>query len=157
MAQDILTDSEWSGSNMKPEPDEIADSLWAQKIAENTGFLYYRRRQAIQFALQCVNGPSSVVTNPTIGTVFFEKFPGHGTMTGTIITESTAPGAQIFCSVDGTLVHTNPGGTTMNFTYSMDISHLPDDSLIQASVQMTANVPGNNVVLLRGWSAWTNA
>ncbi len=42
MASNITTTAAFTTTNMKPDPGEQADALWAQKSVDNGGHLYYR-------------------------------------------------------------------------------------------------------------------
>lgn len=82
MAANIETTAAFATQNMKPDPGEQADALWAQKIADNTGYLYYRPFPGPSFRIDSYNTPGGGTRS---GTYYFRKEYGLGTFLGSVV------------------------------------------------------------------------
>lgn len=137
MALNILTTAIWTGSHMKPENGEQVDALWGQNLADNTGYLFYRPERGPQWA---DHGRSDTAVNlVNIGTYWFRKSTGKGTMAGsyTLRKQTTSTVDRTIAMslwVDGTAVLTNKTVTAnsninvVSGSFAKSISHLTDGS-----------------------------
>lgn len=82
MASNITTSAQFATQNMKPDPGEQGDALWAQKIAENTGQLLFRPYPILSFAVAAYDSAGGGFKS---GTFLFRKEQHLGTFAGTFI------------------------------------------------------------------------
>lgn len=78
MANPITNTAAFATANMKPAPDEQIDALWGQNIADNTGYLYFKKVFGPSFHLDGLN------QSLTHGTFVFEKAQGHSQFAGSL-------------------------------------------------------------------------
>ncbi len=89
MASDITPSAAFATANLKPIPDEQADALWAQSIADNTGFLYGRpvaKEYANVYAGLALptSGVRTIAGSVVMDMPFF-RVPGHNTFVGSAV------------------------------------------------------------------------
>lgn len=87
MASDILNNGTFSVANLLPSPNEQGDCLWAQKVAQNSGFVFGRPIQhLIGFGTEGTNfdpaggSPHGVAVDYKI---YFLRTAGHNRFVGT--------------------------------------------------------------------------
>ena len=49
MASDITTTGTFTTTNMRPAGGEQIDALWGDNVADNTGYIYYRKQPLLSF------------------------------------------------------------------------------------------------------------
>ena len=99
MASDITSSSSFTESNMKPDSGEIIDAVWGQKIAENTGYVYYETKLLCSFT-------ANLSINTTSGTFWTKKLPSYNNIVGTFFGTMSAAPASPYNNlwIDGTKV-----------------------------------------------------
>ena len=160
MAQTIPTNAAFSTAYMKPDPDDVGDALWGQKIADNTGFLYYRTQKEFEISagLQGVfltSGGAPVFNQ--VGTTFFIKTTGRGTLSGTCF-GSCSSGGTAKAWVNGALiVNFENTGTSFGTAWTVDISGLTDG--VKYPISYAAGVTPNGAAMfgmLRSFVGWSS-
>lgn len=146
MASSITSAAAFATANMKPVPDEQIDALWGQNVADNTGFLYYRK----------LFGPCchliGVANNLTHGTFVFEKAHGHtqfvGSLNGTVQANSYG---SLTLWVNGTNVFqkvfdfTSSGvGTRFKASFGTALTGMTDGNFYEFSWALGANITGGD-------------
>lgn len=142
MADSILTTAVFSTAYMKPAAGggEIIDALWGRKLADNTGYVYYRPIKIAAMGGIGVEAKGRWQTDEGFsnlsytGTVLFQKLSGMNTLTGTArggvsytTTGSTAGTVTGKINGDTIFSFTNPsGGTTFATNFTKSISSLTD-------------------------------
>lgn len=153
MASNITNAAVFGTANMKPDPGEQADALWAQKIAENTGYLFYRRYQGPTITY---SHPNNTPHHPT-GTYYFQKQTGleylHGS--GFAFISSNTNGIEVNFKCDATTIFTRTGnGTIFKFGTSVPISHLTNGSFYELTFDVDAITnTGSCMLNLTTWQA----
>lgn len=72
MASNITSSAVFTTASMKPTADDVGTADWAQKVAENTGYNYYRTKRV------CLQGHFN--GGGTVFTVLFKKLDGVNTI-----------------------------------------------------------------------------
>lgn len=136
MASNITTANTFETGNMKPDSGEIIDSTWGQKIAENTGYLYYDSHPLLcNWAANITFKGADYDPFDDDGTFFVKKTPGYNTIEGTFW--GTQNGAVTFdVEIDGTSVISS-GATSVKTGFSWDASNVTD--LANFEVTYTTN------------------
>lgn len=153
MASTIVpTTASWATTNMKPGPGEQADALWAQKIADNTGFLYNREIDGPTICYQQGTGN----LEPTSGTYFFKKKPGLNTFVGSFTGFVGAAGNAVAFTlkVDGTTFHTaSHNGTVLKFGTQVSVGGLTDENVYELTYKVAAvsSTAGSCMMALTTW------
>jgi len=127
MASSIDNTSDFSTGNMKPASSEIIDAVWGQKLAENTGYLYYKYPQLLcSWSTTEAEGDGGV-NDGLSGTHWFVKTP-HDTMVGTISGTSNAAEANgVVIKINGVQIASENWSTkTFATAIQYDISGLTD-------------------------------
>jgi hypothetical protein len=132
MALSIASTAVFSTSNMKPEPGEQGDALWAQKVADNTGFVYYKTYHT--------HVPSVSGAAPSY-TFLFTKLPGQSAINLKVRGDNTAAAAVsdlVKIYADGvdyvagspglSYTHSYTRGQNTTNVYSIDITSLTDNA-----------------------------
>lgn len=122
MANDITNSNSFTESNMKPDSGEIIDAVWGQKIAENTGYVYYEPK------LLCSFTAGLEQENTISGTFWTKKLPSFTNITGTFFgTMSTAPSIPYNnLWIDGTLVASQTSTGVSNLAVNWDATYQTD-------------------------------
>lgn len=81
MANNIDDSASFSSANMKPDNNEETAALWAQNIADNTGYLYYEPKMVCSFSVTA--RPLFALDSP-VGTLYLKKLPGFNTLHGSV-------------------------------------------------------------------------
>lgn len=153
MASDITTSGSFATTNMKPDPGEQGDALWAQKIADNTGYLGGRPALAC-----CLGGVGdSYSQSSTIGTsyatAYFQKLPEYNYLMGTYSGTTNANG-QITGYINGVNFFTFGGaGSVWKAGTKYSISSLTNYSWYEVGVKAGHGASGD-VAAIRGVSLW---
>lgn len=128
MASNITSAAVFATANMKPDPGEQADALWAQKIAENTGALWFRKIFGPHFGF---HQPASAQAGTYRGTYFFEKTLGMGTFQGSFVGSAAASGPTITIHMNGTSIFSqNASGTLYQTTIGTDLVGITDGAMV---------------------------
>lgn len=136
MANSITTAASFTTSNMKPVPDEQIDALWGQNIADNTGYLYYRKIPGPSFG--CSPQQDSSFSGTYRGTYFFEKAPGMGTFFGSFIGSAAAGNPVITVGMNGTsLFSQSASGTLYSLTIGTDLAGIANGDMVAVGWKMT--------------------
>lgn len=139
MASSIATNASFATFNMKPDPGDQADALWAQKIADNTGYLGLRPFPGPCFFADAYDNASG---GNKQGTFYFRKESFLGTMRGTVVgTHKGAADDTINIWVDGTNVftqHYTSTATQFKASFATAISHLTDWNFYELSWSWTS-------------------
>jgi len=129
MASDITASSTFNTTNMKPANDEVIPALWGQNVGDNLGYLYFRKRHAVNWSQYA----QSVI--PEAGTTFFSKNIPYNYLTGTLTGETTAdtnPVLSIYVNgVLGTAIApaiTGGGEYRFKEGFAIDTSGLTDET-----------------------------
>ena len=156
MAQNIQTNAAFSTAYMKPDPDDVGDALWGQKIGDNTGWLYYKPEKVADFhAVGLFTGSDFNIPMDANGTTWFRKYPNKNTLFGTYggtnstlgTCEGSIAGSSIFA------IH-NSGIRFLN-SFSMDISGLTNGSWYPINVHVASRqLSGPCVALIESFSVW---
>lgn len=87
MASDVTTSAQFATQNMKPAPGEQADAIWAQKVADNTGYAIFRHMHGPSVNVQWVNDSSGIggYDGTWRGTHFYRKDAAYGTIYGSYV------------------------------------------------------------------------
>lgn len=122
MASDITISNTFSNVNMKPASSEIIDVVWGQKMAENTGYLYYEPK------LLCSFTAGLEQQNTVSGTFWTKKMPSYTNITGTFFgTMSSAPLSPYNnLWIDGTLVASQTLTGVSNIAINWDATYQSD-------------------------------
>jgi hypothetical protein len=131
MASNITTSASFGTSNMKPSPGEQADAIWAQNMADDVGYVYFREAQLTDLS------PTAAAEARYV----FTKKPSHNGIKS--LTRGLAGGAvteyiRVFAegadptvlnaySAVGTSAYTRAAQTTRRF--DIDISALTDGNV----------------------------
>lgn len=130
MASNITNAASFATANMKPSPGEQADALWAQKLADNTGYLYYLHRPGPTvdgysgFITSGLGGPAGTYD----GTKFFRKENLYGTIYGSYVAKFTRVGMGMEIFVDGVSVvsRNSSGAETLTGSFATSIAAKSD-------------------------------
>lgn len=143
MASNITSAAAFATTNMKPDPGEQADALWAQKIADNTGYLVYRRHfgPQIRFAGE---------VGATHGTLYLEKVHGMTKFQGSFYARAYDLTRLYFnCFIDGGTAVVRDydflsggAGTTVNSSFSVDISALTTGAMYKFGFSLGGQISG---------------
>jgi hypothetical protein len=170
MASDITSTSDFSEGNMKPVSGEIIDAVWGQKIAENTGWLRYRKEQFVgNISGQHIQAvPIGYFNNDTYtnaARMILTKNANHDQITGTFyssyISVDAATEGTFKASIDGTEVLADEyGGVTNGTNYSSftwDASYKSTGDNFQVRLDLITDSSESNVKnfhsLLSAWSS----
>ncbi len=142
MAFDIDNSAAFTTANMKPNVNDQADALWAQNLADNTGFLYYRPYPGPTFFAPAYSSPGGGTAK---GTFFFRKEPGAGTLGGTIVGTINGAANNLIVRVDGVIVYSkNHTGTLFKTGFATSISHLTNFSDYAVTFDWGAGASAND-------------
>jgi hypothetical protein len=152
MASNILSSAAFTSANMKPASGEQLDAVWGQNIADNSGYLRYRKQLACSLGGIGINinGPSTVGTYQ--GTTYFPKFAEYNHLVGSYAGTTSSTG-NLVGRVDGTLIFNHVGAGSLYATsINMDISHLTNGNWYPISAWV--NHDGAGIAELRGLTLW---
>lgn len=140
MATDIDNTSSFSKVNMKPEVDEETTALWAQNIADNTGYLYNLPVPLLNFLIATKEQYTSK------GTFKFMKDARFNTIVGTSIgtwETSQVAGFSGTVFVDAIRMWGTIAATVTSATLgtTIDVSSLTDGQVYDISFRYSS---GNN-------------
>jgi hypothetical protein len=129
MASNIGTDALFTTPNMKPASGEQVDALWGQNIADNTGFLYFRKVFGPYFGF---SQPASAAAGTYRGTHYFEKSLGKATFLGSFI-GSVSTGNPIFSiHMNGTSIFSdNATGTLYNAAIGTVLTGISNGAMVE--------------------------
>lgn len=157
MASDISTSGSFATANMKPDPNEQGDALWAQKIADDVGYTYFRQQPLVDLT-PTASGEARYI---------FTKVPSYRAIKS--LTRGLAAGAvteymRVFWDGDdptvlnvnravGTLAYTRAAQATQRF--DLDISSLTDGNTYMLTYTRDTGVNSNRpaVYLVYGSNA----
>lgn len=164
MSSSLTTSSAFSTASMKPDPGEQGDAIWAQKIAENTGHVYYREQMVPIF----YNSTSSGLTvtglfvkraGQSYARVRFASNSGLGSITTTLSAFLSTSDYGNFGAADSTAATTNVTQTInadTSYTLELDISGLSNGTAYYLVVSHSSNMAAAHPVgfwLIYGASA----
>lgn len=151
MPSNITTSAAFTTGNMKPSAGEQIDALWGQNLADNTGYLYYRKPLVCSFG--GVGPCSSISLAGTYqGTAYFQKYPEFDHLVGSYVGTTSASG-ELFGWVDGVAVFSHSGaGSNWARGTSFDISSLTDGQWYTVSFMARHDSAG--AAQLKGFSLW---
>lgn len=119
-------------TNMRPAANEAIDALWGQNLADSTGYNFYRQSPGPSFDFYFPSPPSDVSVGTYVGTKYFYKRTGMGTLFGSysfINHQSQPAGFEIL--VNGVSVKaTSSSAATITGSFAYDISGLSNESYI---------------------------
>jgi len=151
MAQSIVNTAAFSTAYMKPDPDDVGDALWGQKIADNTGWLFFRPHKVADFGglgvkIDTNADSSSIGTWYQIATTRFRKEPGldtiWGTAKGTVTSSGPTSYGTVIAHINGVQIFNYHSGENFATSISYDISGLTNGVWYEISAQ--ANVRPSN-------------
>ncbi len=161
MADSILTSAAFATAFMKPVPGETIDAIYGRKIADNTGFLYYRIQKEFElhggYSWESSSSFSQYFLKQA-GTTYFIKTPGRNTLSGTCFGTVSSTGF-VSVSVNGTSILSFSGaGTAFGTAWSKDISGLTNDVKYPVSFSAgikveTTGTQHGQVTCFDGWSS----
>jgi hypothetical protein len=130
MASDITSTSEFTTGNMKPVSGEIIDSVWGQKMAENTGYLFFNRPHMYVSFSNSEKAAGGVLDGAN-GTLFFAK-TSHSLMQGTVSLTADGSSNDLLVYVNGTeIVSESFINGKVNVGISYDISSLTEGQVYE--------------------------
>lgn len=125
MASNITSAAGFTFINMKPAADEEIPALWGQAIAENTGYLYYKKHIVGNLHTYHSSDGDGLVHNSGNENhlIIYPKEEGYNYITGTIYSEVNLYSGSFdgynTLSFDGTAMTSNIyDGTTHQGTYT---------------------------------------
>jgi len=151
MASNIPTNGTFAVTNLKPDPGEQADALWAQKMAENTGFVFGRPMGWLNgfgtTGTYKSAGPADFGLNARFETYFFRP-AGHNKFAGTYTSVGTFenPDAPDTYYSDGFSIKGDSGQYDLYFTATTANIGAPQiwGSTHAFTVDLAAYVPENS-------------
>lgn len=151
MPSNIQTTAAFTTGNMKPSAGEQIDALWGQNLADNTGYVYYRK------PLVCTFGGIGIQSSISLSgthhaTSYFQKLPEFDHLVGSYV-GTTSSGGAIRGYVNGVQVfsHTGAGSNWARGT-SFDISGLTDGQWYTVSAEVIYD--SANSAQLKGLTFW---
>lgn len=143
MASDITNGAQFATSNMKPAPGEQADALWAQKVADNTGYLWYRHWPGPTADVDYISDASGYggFDGTWRGTKFFRKEVQHGTLYGSyvcIFGGANNQGMELFVNNVSILARNTAGSGYMTGSFEATIGALTDGNTYEFTHHLKA-------------------
>ncbi len=140
MADSILTTAAFATAFMKPVPGETIDAIYGRKIADNTGYLYYKPEKIADFSgnsFYYADSSKKTWTGTSIGYKYDNKNTVFGTVAGTLFFSAgtgtwtasfTANGTTLYA----TSSHQVSGPVQIVFatSYSCSVSSLSSGAVI---------------------------
>lgn len=156
MASNITTAAAFATTNMKPDPGEQADALWAQKLADNTGYLALRRHMGPAATFPSHAGDSGVSN----GTFYFQKAEHLSKFQGSYHANAVAEGQvalSLFVNGVSTLAlsidRTGLGALVQKAGFSLDISGLTNGNIYEIGCTTGFVSPARQDVTFTSWQA----
>lgn len=159
MASSITSTATFTLTNMKPAGGEQIDALWADNIADNSGYVYYRDFPGPAFYLGFMvdtDLSSTPAFGSFTGTRYFKKMPEHNYLVGSWAsskwgdTTSSVPHSLF---VDGTTVINNvnlgaAATSSSSGSFIKSISHLANGTFfaVVERIFLTQNVLATTLV-----------
>lgn len=160
MASNITTSAAFTGSLMRPAPDEEIDALWGQNMADNTGYLYYRPYPSVQFNLQNLGSLPAIIAGGVSGTKSFFKLPEYGTLFGSYNVDVRGPNGATRAFFDiyvgSNKIISGTSATSQVFTsyFSTSISWATKWQSIPVTVQIRHIPAANDLLTQLDFISW---
>ena len=153
MASDITSSAQFATANMKPDPGEQGDALWAQKVADNSGYLWFMHKPGptIDAYSQRLHANSFSAGDGTFqGTKFFRKETNYGTLYGSYVGNFSGAGQGLEIFVNGaSLINRNTSGAgALTGSLSVSVSGLSDGNIYEFVGLMKHGSTTNNFASL---------